>query len=89
MLPDKPFFKACEIYSNTELPELPAKKGVRKRVRRFRPARHGILPISRSQFYDWIDKGRFPAADSGSGDTPFWSRELLIDHLTVKPEPDK
>ena len=43
-----------------------------------RPARHGLLPIGRTQFYELLKRGDIPQPDAQIGNTRLWSTGLLI-----------
>ncbi len=42
-----------------------------------RPARHGLLPIGRTQFYELLKRGDIPQPDAQIGNTRLWSMSLL------------
>lgn len=42
-----------------------------------RPARHGLLPIGRTQFYELLKRGDIPQPDAQIGSTRLWSTNLL------------
>ena len=43
-----------------------------------RPARHGLLPIGRTQFYELLKRGDIPQPDAHIGNTRLWSMGLLM-----------
>lgn len=53
-----------------------------------RPARHGLLPIGRTQFYELLKRGDIPQPDAQIGNTRLWSASLLMSAVgrTAKTE---
>jgi hypothetical protein len=80
------FYRACEIYSVSELEARDAIPSKKLKAREYRPSRAGLLPISRSRFYELIDEGRFPTPDAKLGRTPLWSGKLLQSALSHGPD---
>jgi hypothetical protein len=51
-----------------------------------RPARHGLLPIGRTQFYALLKRGDIPQPDAQIGNTRLWSMSIL--RSAVRRHPD-
>jgi hypothetical protein len=84
-------YRAKDLYNQPEVTEAQAAanraraaelsaKGLRHtftKPLRPRPARPGVFPVGRSQFYKLVDDGTLPKPTCTLGSTPIWSSEVV------------